>query len=447
MDIKDKLELLKKQRQVRGRSQTRPGKIVDTWERIDREKDNLTTKEKLQRLIKLTEKKPGPQLRRPEAEPLAGPPAEPFQIFENTYGLHVHYGRTVLASGLEVKGDVLSFLGRSSEFESLDLSSALIIDLETTGLAGGTGTVPFLVGMGFYREGVFRVVQYFLHDLAGEGALVDDLSRFFKEMGFRSLITYNGRAFDLPILETRFILSRRPFPLAGLPHLDFLFAARGLWRHKHESCRLFHLAREVVQADRSEDIPGAEIPLRYFQYIRTRDFSLSEPILYHNQEDILSLLGLVITGATLSSQGRGEEFISEMADAMDLYGLGNMYARAGQREQSALLFQRALQGNLTKDIALRAKKKLSHHYKKEGKWEEAVAIWQEMTSQNQLSSYRELAIHYEHREKNYEQAMRVVEEGLALSLELDSNLHQDFSHRLKRLKAKAHQRAKPSKAK
>jgi hypothetical protein len=266
-------------------------------------------------------------------------------------------------------------------------------------------------------------------------------------MGFRSLITYNGRAFDLPILETRFILSRRPFPLAGLPHLDFLFAARGLWRHKHESCRLFHLAREVVQADRSEDIPGAEIPLRYFQYIRTRDFSLIEPILYHNQEDILSLLGLVITGATLSSQGRGEEFISEMADAMDLYGLGNMYARAGQREQSVLLFQRALQGNLTKDVALRAKKKLSHHYKKEGKWEEAVAIWQEMTSQNQLSSYRELAIHYEHREKNYEQAMRVVEEGLALSLELDSSLHLDFSHRLKRLKAKAHQRAKPSKAK
>jgi len=447
MDIKDKLELLRKQRQVRGRSQTRPGKILQTWEQIDREQDNLTTKEKLQRLIKLTEKKPGVRPRRPEAGPLAAAPPAPFQVFENAYGLQVRYGRTVLGHGLEVKGDMLSFLGRSPEFESLDLSSALIIDLETTGLAGGTGTVPFLVGMGFYREGVFRVVQYFLHDLGGEEALVEDLGRFFKDMKFRSLVTYNGRAFDLPILETRFVLARRPFPLAGLPHLDFLFTARGLWKHKYESCRLFHLAREVVQADRSEDIPSAEIPMRYFQYIRSGDFSLIEPILYHNQEDILSLLGLVITGATLSAEGRGEEFRHDMADAMDLYGLGNMYARAGQREISARLYQRALEGRLTKDVALRAKKKLSTHYKKEGKWEEAVAIWQEMTSQNQLSSFRELAIHYEHREKNYEQAMRVVEKGLALSLELDSGLHQDFSRRLKRLKAKAHYRAKPAKSK
>jgi uncharacterized protein YprB with RNaseH-like and TPR domain len=446
MDIKDKLELLKKQRQVRSRNQTRSGKILETWERIDRDQDNLTTKEKLQRLIKLTEKKPGPRSPRPAPE-IPPAPAQPFQVFENSYGLQVRYGRTVLGSGLEIKGEVLSFLGRSAEFEPLDLASALIIDLETTGLAGGTGTVPFLVGMGFYRDGLFRVVQYFLHDLAEEGAMMKELGRFFQEMDFRSIITYNGRAFDLPILETRFILHRQRLRLAGLPHLDFLFAARGLWKHKHENCRLFHLAREVVQADRSEDIPSAEIPHRYFEYIRSGDFSLIEPILYHNQEDILSLLGLVITGATLSAEGRQDEFISEMADAMDLYGLGNMFARAGQREQSARLFQRALEGRLTEEVALRAKKKLSHHYKKEGKWGEAVAIWLDMTSQNQISSYRELAIHYEHREKNYEEAIRIVEEGLALSRELDSGLHQDFSQRLKRLKAKAKQRGGPAKAK
>jgi len=444
MDIKDKLELLKKQRQVHSRNQTRSGKILETWERIDRDQDNLTTKEKLQRLIKLTEKKPGPRSPRPAPE-IPAAPVEPFQVFENSYGLQVRYGRTVLGSGLEVKGEVLSFLGRSADFEPLDLASALIIDLETTGLAGGTGTVPFLVGMGFYRDGLFRVVQYFLHDLAEEGAMMKELDRFFQEMDFRSIITYNGRAFDLPILETRFILHRQRLRLAGLPHLDFLFAARGLWKHKHGNCRLFHLAREVVQADRSEDIPSAEIPLRYFEYIRSGDFSLIEPILYHNQEDILSLLGLVITGATLSAEGRQDEFISEMVDAMDLYGLGNMLARAGQREQSARLFQRALEGRLTEEVALRAKKKLSYHYKKEGKWEEAVAIWQDMTSQNQISSYRELAIHYEHREKNYEEAIRIVEEGLALSRELDSGLHQDFSRRLKRLKTK--QRGGPAKAK
>jgi uncharacterized protein YprB with RNaseH-like and TPR domain len=395
-------------------------------------------------LIKLTEKKVGPQPRRPAPE-VFPPPAEPFQVFENSYGPQVRYGRTVLSQGLEVRGEVLSFLGRSSEFEQLDLASALIIDLETTGLAGGTGTVPFLVGLGFYHHGLFHVVQYFLHDLAEEGLMIKGLGRFFRDMDFRSVVSYNGRAFDLPILETRFVLNRQPFRLAGLPHLDFLFAARSLWRHKYESCRLFHLAREVVQADRSEDIPSAEIPARYFEYIRSRDFSLIEPILYHNQEDILSLLGLVITGATLSAEGRGDEFLSEMADAMDLYGLGNLYARAGRPEQSARLFQRALAGRLTEEVALRAKKRLSYHFKKEGKWDEAVAIWQEMSSQNQLSSYRELAIHYEHREKKIEEAIRIAEEGLVLSRQLDSRMQQDFSKRLKRLKAKAGRRAGPVK--
>ena len=122
--------------------------------------------------------------------------------------------------------------------------------------------------------------------------MLEELSAFFRDGKFRSIVTYNGKAFDVPLLETRFILKRQKYVLNEWPHLDFLFSARSLWKHKYDSCRLFHLAREVVAADRSEDIPGAEIPQRYFDYLRTGDFGLIEPILYHNQEDILSLLGL-----------------------------------------------------------------------------------------------------------------------------------------------------------
>ncbi|OGD29574.1 MAG: hypothetical protein A2Y56_11875 [Candidatus Aminicenantes bacterium RBG_13_63_10] len=347
---------------------------------------------------------------------------------------------------------MLNLLGRSEDFDELDLSSALFIDLETTGLAGGTGTVPFLVGLGFYDEGCFRVVQYFLHDIGAEEEMIEDLGRFFKEKGFRSIVSYNGRAFDLPLLETRFVLKRRPFVLSDLPHLDFLFPARVLWKHKHENCRLCHLAREVVQTGRSEDIPSAEIPLRYFEYLRNRDFCLIEPILYHNQEDILSLLSLVVSGAMLVLKSTGEEWPEEV-DGMDLYGVGRMYERVKQSGQSVRVFQRAVGGRLSSDVALQARLKLSHLFKKQGQYREAVTIWQELVSHNQVSSskelsvFKELAVHYEHHEKNFDEAMRFAEEGMALSRGLSSSLHEDFSRRLKRLRIKARKAGKEGKRK
>ena len=440
MDIKDKLELLKRERRTRTKS--RAQNVEDTWQRID-DQGGRSTKDKLQELINLTGSKPKKHTssRTSGFEPAESFRGEPIQLFENVYGLNTKYGKTPLALGLEIQGDVLSFLGRNGEFENLDLSSALFLDLETTGLAGGTGTIPFLVGMGFYADGRFNVVQYFLSDPAAEEQMVSDLDRVFTERDFRSVVTYNGKAFDMPLLETRFVLNRRPLRLTSLPHLDFLFAARSLWKHKYESCRLFHLAREIVQADRSEDIPGAEIPPRYFEYLRSGNFSLIEPIIYHNQEDILSLLGLVISGAMLLSK-KGEEFFDEALDALDLFGLGKIYENAGEVEKSVQFFERALQGELSEAVALKAKRRLSAHFKKNQLWDKAIPMWREMTSLNQLYSYRELAIYYEHKEKNYPEAKHAAEEGLALALDLASNLSQDFSRRLERLNLKLERRSK-----
>ncbi len=433
MDIKDKLELLKRERRARVRS---GGTVEEAWRKIDREAD-LSVKDKLQRLIDLTGGAPGRPRPRAELEP--EPPAlrgeEPVRVFENSYGLKTRYGRTPIGLGLDIPCDTLCYLSHSSDFEDRDLSSALFFDLETTGLAGGAGTVAFLVGMGFYSRDEFHVVQYFLADRSEEARLVEDLDRFFAEHDFRSIVTYNGKYFDLPLIETRFVLNRTPLRLSSLPHLDFLFAARKLWKHKYESCRLFHLAREIVQADRSEDIPGAEIPPRYFHYLRTGDFSVIEPIIYHNQEDILSLLGLVISGATLLSK-KGEEFHDEAVDALDLYGLGKIYETAGEVEKSVEFFERALQGELSESVAGLAKKKLSAHFKKNGQWDKAVSLWQEMTGEHQLLSYRELAMYYEHKEKDYGRALQAAEEGLALAKDLRSSLTRDFARRLDRLNQK-----------
>ncbi|GAI74593.1 unnamed protein product, partial [marine sediment metagenome] len=175
------------------------------------------------------------------------------------------------------------------------------------------------------RDDKFWVAQYFLGELGEEEQMIQELSRFLADMNFKSVVTYNGKAFDMPLLETRFILYRTPLILSELPHLDFLFPARNLWKHKYESCRLFYLAREVLMTGRDEDIPSAEIPWRYFQYLKTGNFELIEPILYHNAEDILSLLGVVIMGASIFASDLEDGEV----DAMDFFGAGKVLEKVG----------------------------------------------------------------------------------------------------------------------
>lgn len=448
MGFDDEIKLVRKQRASRsGRSS-----VEDAWRRLD-DDSGLSTKEKLQNLISLTVKTGrGRSVPEEQAAGAAVRRAPSLRIFENPYPLHIHYGRVTIASGLQFDrtmfGKLLSASSRDDAFEEFDLAKALFLDLETTGLAGGTGTLPFLVGMGYYRDDHFQVVQHFLEDPAAEGEFIAGLRRFFTEMDFRCIVTYNGKLFDMPLLETRFILNRTPFPLADLPHLDFLFAARSLWKHKHDSCRLFHLAREVVQAERLEDIPGAEIPVRYFEYLRTGDFSLIEPILHHNQEDILSLLGIVISGLSLIFAGERTLENADPVDAMDLYGAGKFFERAGDAETSVLYYERALRGRLTRDTAAAARQRLSAHFKKEKDFDRAVALWRDMSEENQLASFRELAMHYEHREKNIEKALELAQEGLALARSEASDFFKDdFRRRIERLQVKLRRTTSPRPAK
>jgi len=431
MPLEDKLKQLRREREARTRAQN----VETTWEKIG-EDAGLTVKEKLERLISLTDKGRGlaPQT---AAKPVETRRREPVQIFENAYVLGANYGQIPIAMGLQVPADILGFLSREAAFEGLDLSSALFLDLETTGLAGGTGTVPFLVGLAYYRDERFKVTQFFLNEMAEEGRLIAELSQFVREMGFKSLVTYNGKAFDLPLVETRFALHRTPCPLRGLPHLDFLFSARNLWKHKYDSCRLFNLAREIVQAERAEDIPGAEIPLRYFQYIRSGDFSLIDPILYHNQEDLLSLLGVVVAGAVLVERNREAAERGE-ADAMDLFGVAKLFERAGDAARSAALLEKALSGGsgLTAEVSHMARKKLSHHFKRSKDWDKALPFWQEMAAGEDVECFRELSMYFEHTAKDFAEAIRVATEGLALSKGKSPAAERDFEKRIARIRGK-----------
>ena len=445
MDIEERLKLLKKSRDLRQR--TRRDSVETTWARLGKDQ-NLSEKEKLEKLIHLTvAKKSKPDTERPPFEPL---PREPMKLVENSYPLPSRYGKNRIGDGLAIRGEILYYLSKDESFKDLDLSTALFIDLETTGLAGGTGTLPFLVGMGYFRNGKFNIAQYFLGEPADEGRMIEELAAFFKEMDFQSVVTYNGKAFDLPLLETRFVLNRKPFVLSDLPHLDLLFSARSLWKHKHESCRLCHLAQEIVEAERAEDIPSSEIPYIYSTYLRGGNFSLIEPIIYHNQEDLLSLLGLTIAAAKLFVEDREE---TEEFDALDMIGVGKVFESAGDLEKSVERFERALKGELPDEISLTIKAKLSIHYKRNADYEKAVTLWQDISSrhENPLEALRELAMYFEHKQKDYEEAKRTAEEGLALAMNGSASIRgkdfrKDFEHRLDRLNDKIIRHSKGRKA-
>lgn len=196
------------------------------------------------------------------------------------------------------------------------------IDLETTGLGTGAGTVPFLVGIGLFFEGTLVVRQLLLPDHADERALLDVLSDAIPRDAW--LVTYNGRTFDWPLLVARYRLYRRD-PPAHAGHLDLLPVARQLWKHRTRSARLATIEDVVCAVVRDDDLPGAFIPERYFAYLRTREPGGLRQVVEHNRQDIVSL-GLLLS--VLARDFAAPDGWSRVHPG-DLGGLARGYARRG----------------------------------------------------------------------------------------------------------------------
>lgn len=223
--------------------------------------------------------------------------------------------------------------------------------------------------------------------------------------------------------------------LTGLPHLDFLYTARHLWKHRYESCRLYELALNHLGVDRAEDIPSEEIPWRYFQYLRTGDFSLVEPIFYHNQEDLMSLYGVVVAGSLLVARTLEQDEVD--IEATELLGVGKILERAGQVERSIAYYEKALDKNLPEPVSARVRKNLAQYFKRQKKWEKSIELWQNLLENSEdLECFRELAIYYEHHRKDPEEALKYALDGLALSRGRDLKYERDFEKRVERLNNK-----------
>ncbi|MYA79358.1 MAG: hypothetical protein F4X39_02370, partial [Acidobacteriia bacterium] len=207
-----------------------------------------------------------------------------YFLSERFYPGHQRHGDYEIAKLAALPGEWLGAISRG-EIPPYDPSRWAFLDTETTGLAGGAGTCAFLVGVGTIEDGGFRVRLFFMRDYDEEAAMLAALAEFLQWRDV--LITYNGKTYDVPLLETRYRLARKPFPFGRLHHLDLLHGARQLWKLRMESCKLTHLECEVLGFLREGDLPGELIPYYYFEYLRTRQAFRLVPLFPHNVIDIV----------------------------------------------------------------------------------------------------------------------------------------------------------------
>ncbi len=161
------------------------------------------------------------------------------------------------------------------------------VDCETTGLSGGVGTLAFLVAVGRPGQDGFVIRQFFLREPADECGMLEGIEEFLQ--GVTTLWTFNGLCFDLPLLETRFRFWRRPFDRESYAHVDLLVPTRVLYRRRITQCTLVSLEERILKMAREEDLPGAEVPSVYFEYLQQGHSPRLHRVLEHNRIDVLSL--------------------------------------------------------------------------------------------------------------------------------------------------------------
>ena len=317
-----------------------------------------------------------------------------------------------------------------------DPSRIVYLDTETTGLAGGTGTCAFLIGVGTVEGSKFVVRQFFLRDYPEEKAALAALAELLAD--YEGLATFNGKTFDVPLLETRYALARMKSPFGRLRHLDALHPARRLWKLRLESCKLTDLEQAVLGIHREGDIPGSEIPGVYFDYLRTGDARGLQPVFYHNALDIVTLAALTVELA----KALGDAGARTLDSPLDLFSLSRIFDKAGATEHAVETCKRALDSGLPPTVETRALWHLASQYKRKRQHELAVELWLELTHREpplSLEAFEELAIYYEHRRRDARTALAFTEAALE-RLAGDSPLtsHQArFTHRRARLQKKS----------
>jgi tetratricopeptide (TPR) repeat protein len=320
-----------------------------------------------------------------------------------------------------------------------DLAAAAFVDVETTGLAGGTGTYVFLVGIGTFEHDAFRLRQFFLADLAGEAAMLAAIAELLAGCGV--VVSFNGRRFDLPLIQTRLAMCRTPSTLGDLAHIDLLYPARRLYRHRLPSCRLAALEEAALGFHREDDLPGWDIPAIYFDYLRRGAAGALAAVFHHNALDILSLAAL------LAHLGGRLADVSPR-DSGYCLALARWDEAAGRLDDAALLYEAALQTGSTVEDRCLAYRGAVRTYRRLGRYDDLVRVSRNRSRQSksaagQLEALVALAKVEEHRHRDYAEAEALTRRALALvdvtelrrpAIRNPSHSREALQHRLRRLR-------------
>jgi uncharacterized protein len=374
-----------------------------------------------------------------------------FLVVDRSYVPGYRHGSMVLAEGLPPSEGVwprLSLLANAACGSDL-----LFIDLETTGIAGGAGTYAFLVGCAWFAGGRFRIRQFFLSSFASERALLEAVGDVAATAG--TVVSYNGKSFDLPLIETRFALHRLPTPFAGLPHIDMLHPARRMWRVPDTSvchvqkdvpytCRLSTLEEQLCGYVREGDVPGFEIPARYFRYVHAGDARPLAAVFEHNRLDLLSLALVTARAAQLLDEGA-----AGARTAREALGMGRLYERGGMMSEARSCFARATEiedgDEELRAEALRAYAIVSRRLRQ---YDDAAAAWRRVLGLPVCprpiarEASEALAVHLEHRRRDLISARDFA----VRLLDVDESVtrRQAAEYRLARLDRKLESRAAQS---
>jgi len=352
-------------------------------------------------------------------------------VCENYFPLDYICGEINFSKIFSSPAHYLSQLLGDEQLKKMDFRKTVFLDTETTGLAGGTGTFAFLVGLGYFTDSQFCVRQYFMRDFDEEPALLASLNELLSQ--FECVVTYNGKAFDLPLMESRFIMSGMEMNLREPLHLDLLYPVRRLWKKRLENCSLSTVERDILSIYRENDVPGYLVPAIYFRYLQSKDAREIKGVFDHNLQDILSLVALTVKINDFLKEPLNTDFFP-----IDIYSLGKIFDKKKEYIKSTFYYNEVLKFDLPGEQLLETLKSLSFAYKRQKKWNEAENIWKETISKSDAFiyyPYEELAKYYEHCLRDYKKAENIVKE--ALTMIEDDFLKGQLEHRLNRIKSKS----------
>jgi hypothetical protein len=324
-----------------------------------------------------------------------------------------------------------------SEIADQNPEELVFLDTETSGLAGGTGTFAFLVGVGRYTPDGFHLAQFFMRDPLEEPALLLALEDFIAPC--RTLVSFNGKSFDIPLLDTRYTLQGWKSPFREFSHVDLLHLSRRLWRDRLPSRTLANLEVQILRASRTdEEIPGWLIPQIYFDYLRDGDARPLQRVFYHNAMDVVSLAALLNHTSSLLE----DPFTQPTAETSDLAAVARLLEDLGHIDRAAELYSLCLTSNLPEDIHTDTLLRLALLHKRNNNYIAAVALWEQAAFRRRISAYEELAKYFEHHAIDIELALKWTLEALevlktsALPAAEVQWWKSEFKHRRQRLEKK-----------